>query len=349
MCKNEKQVSPVHTRVISDTLLEVVVDLCLHMMEFNIRQVHDHKITELETLLEDSSDSFDDIVVLNPRSIGGWSNINIRGSCSEIEFILKLPWSTEKYQVNPYEQLYKTGLHYARLNVASHPIEFGRLSDHSETPFFLIEFIEGTTYSTILDASPRELVSLKESLRILKSEVPKGIPKYETPIDYLVSNHRKVLEHPWLQQATTQTHQLIEDFTKLFPKVESMMDILGHWSGDVMHGDLWTPNILFRQSQEVLLLDFDACSIGDSRYDLSYLLEGKRIENLPALIRDEDLTFVNKLRPLVLCYMIEWSIERLLSMESGIVEPNLNTLRLRNLLLDYVDINIARLKMHLAN
>jgi aminoglycoside phosphotransferase (APT) family kinase protein len=335
--------------VISDTLLEVVMDLRLHMMEFNIQQVHGHAISELEALLEDSSDSFDDIVVLNPKSIGGWSNINIRGSCSDIEFILKLPWSTEKYQVNPYEQLYKTGLHYARLNVASHPIEFGRLSDFSETPFFLIEFIEGTTYSTILDASPQELLSLKESLRIVKSEVPNGVPKYETPADYLASNHRKVVEHPWLEQATTQTRRLIEEFTKLFPKVESMMDLLEYWLGDVMHGDLWPPNILFRQSQEALLLDFDACAIGDSRYDLSYLLEGNRIDNVPVLIPDEDLSFVNELRPLVLCYMIDWSLERLLSMESGIVEPNLNTLRLQKLLLSYVDSNITRLKIHLPN
>jgi aminoglycoside phosphotransferase (APT) family kinase protein len=319
------------------------------MLEFNIKQVHGHTISELETLLEDSSDSFDDIVILNTKSLGGWSNINIRGSSSDIDFILKLPWSTEKYQINPYEQLYKTGLHYARLNIASHPIELGRLSNFSETPFFLIEFIEGTTYSTILDASPQELLSLKESLRILKSEVPKGIPKYETPVDYLTYNHRKVEEHPWLRQATTQTRRLIEEFMKLFPKVESMMDILGYWSGEVMHGDLWTPNILFRQSQEALLLDYDACAIGDSRYDLSYLIEEKRIENIPALIPDEDLIFVNKLRPLVLCYMIEWSIERLLSMESGIVEPNLNTLKLRKELISYVDSNISRLKMHIPS
>ena len=182
-----------------------------------------------------------------------------------------------------------------------------------------------------------------------ESEVPKEIPNYETPADYLASNHRQVVEHPWLDQAKTETRHLIEEFTKPFRMVESMMDILGHWSGDVMHGDLWIPNIVFRQSQEVLLLDFDACAIGDSRYDLSYLLEGKRIDNIPDLIPDEDLIIVNKLRPLVLCYIIGWSIERLLSMESGIVEPNLNTPRIRKELLGYVESNITRLKTHLIN
>ena len=104
-----------------------------------------------------------------------------------------------------------------------------------------------------------------------------------------------------------------------------------------------------RPERKALLLDFDACAIGDSRYDLSYLLEGKGINDIPALIPKEDLDFINKLRPLTLSYVIEWSIERLLSMESGIVEPNLNTMEIRNLLLDYIASNISRLKIHLPD
>jgi hypothetical protein len=74
------------------------------------------------------------------------------------------------------------------------------------------------------------------------------------------------------------------------------------------------------------------------------LIEGKQIENIPQLIPKEDLNFVNSLRPLVLAYIIDWSVERLLSMESGIVEANLNTAEIRSALIDYIKGKISRLK-----
>ncbi|TFG28624.1 hypothetical protein EU528_10915 [Candidatus Thorarchaeota archaeon] len=313
------------------------------MLEYPIKSVHGHTLSELEDILEDSCDSFDDIVVLESTSQGGWSNINIRGSASGLDFILKLPWSTEKYLSNPYERLYKLGLQFARLNIASHPIEVGRLDDSCGTPFFLIEYVDGTTRSTLTDANEDEIHSLKESLRILKEQKPSGIPKYESPSDYLLANHEQVDNHPWLRRASDEAILLLDKYNSLFPKVESAMDIIGYWSGDVMHGDLWIPNIVFRKSSEVLLLDFDACAYGDSRYDLTRLIEGDELDDVPMLIPDEDLNFVNSLRPLVLSYVIDWSINRLLSMESGIVESNLNTIELRQAIIGHTKEKIARL------
>jgi thiamine kinase-like enzyme len=123
------------------------------------------------------------------------------------------------------------------------------------------------------------------------------------------------------------------------------MDIIGYWSGGVMHGDLWIPNILFRNSIEALILDFDMCAYGDSRYDLCRLMEGEDIEkNIPVLIPDQDMNFVDSLRPLAVSFIIDWSIERLLSMESNIVEPLLNTDEIRAGILRYTDEKIERLK-----
>ena len=111
-------------------------------MKYPIETTHGHTVSELEALLEDSCDIFDDFVVLERRSMGGWTNINIRGNSSDFEFVLKLPWSNIHYKTNPYTQLYKLGVQYARLNIAPHPIEMGRLRDSTSTPYLLIEYVE---------------------------------------------------------------------------------------------------------------------------------------------------------------------------------------------------------------
>ncbi|MGY5859656.1 MAG: phosphotransferase [Candidatus Thorarchaeota archaeon] len=322
------------------------MNLTLAMMKYPIKSVHGHTHSELEHLLEDSCNSFDDIVVLESTTLGGWMNVNLRGKSSEFDFVLKFPWTTEKLESNPYDLLYKLQAQFARLNISPHPIEVGRLKDSSETPFFLIEYITGSTHSKVADVSEDELLSLKESLRRLKREKPSGIPQYEAPSDFLVANHEPVLNHIWLSRASEETKNLLTQYNSLFPKIESRMDILGYWSGDVMHGDLWIPNILFRNSIEALILDFDMCSYGDSRYDFCRLMEGEDIEeNIPALIPDEDLSFVNSLRPLAVAFIIDWSLERLLSMESGIVESILNTDEIRAGILRYAEEKINRLKI----
>jgi aminoglycoside phosphotransferase (APT) family kinase protein len=275
-------------------------------------------------------------------------NINIRGKSSDFDFVLKLPWTTDTYDSNPYKQLHNIQIQFARMNIAPHPIEFGRLKDSSETPYYLIEYIDGTSYSDITEVPEDEILSLHESLRILKKQKLSGIPRYETPSDYLIANHKLVEDHIWSKKASIKVQTLIEEYRSLFPKVESTTDIIGYWSGDVMHGDLWIPNIIFRNSMESLILDFDMCAYGDSRYDLCRLLGDEAIDAVPQFISDEDVNFVNSLRPLVLAYIIDWSLERLLSMESGIVESNLNTNEIRSAILGYTKDRISRLAFLLA-
>ena len=314
------------------------------MMKYPIDTTHGHTVSELEALLEDSCDIFDDFVVLERRSMGGWTNINIRGNSSDFEFVLKLPWSNIHYKTNPYTQLYKLGVQYARLNIAPHPIEMGRLRDSTSTPYLLIEYVEGTTLSSIMDASSDQLLSLKESLRILRSENPEGIPRFRSPAEYLVAIHNKVESNPQLLDASPEVQSIIDKYTPLFNQAEGRIEIMGYWNGDVMHGDLWIPNILFRPGQEAVLLDFDACAYGDSRYDLSYLIEGKQLAQVPQLIDETAINYVSSLRPLVLSCLIDWCIDRLLCMEAGIVEPNLNTPEIRNNVLSYTNSMIERLK-----
>lgn len=316
-------------------------------MKYPLETVHGHSRSKLADLLENSCEAFDKSVNLEPISLGGWSNINNRGRSSGIEFVLKLPWSTEEYERNPYDPLYNLSLYFSRLDLAAPPIEVGRLSDSSETPFFLVEYVDGTTYSSITDASAAELLSLKESHRLLKKQKPPGILKYESPSDYLIANHEQVENHSWLPRASKQTRTLIEQYDSLLPQVKSLNEDIGYWSRETMHGDLWAPNIVFHPEQKIFFLDLEACAIGDSRYDLAYLLEAhvdRSTENIPTLIEDEDIDFVNSLRPLALAYVIDWSLSRLLSMESGIVEQNLSTQEIHTMILAYAIEKIGRLK-----
>ncbi len=313
-------------------------------MKYPIKSVHGHTHSELESLIEDSCKIFDDFVSLEQISIGGWSNINIRGSSSDFEFVLKLPWSTLLSRENPYEQLYKISLHYAKLNIAPYPIETGRLRDSASTPYLIMEYTEGTTLSSIMDANLDQIISLKESLRILRSETPKDIPRFSTPAEYLKVIHKKTESNPQLPNASREVHSIRERYIPFFHQTEAMIDVLGYWNQNVMHGDLWIPNILFRPGQEALLLDYDACAYGDSRYDLSYLIEGKQLAYVPQLIDENDIDYVNSLRPLVLSCIIEWCIDRLLSMEAGIVEQNLNSPKIRKTVVDYTNSKVNRLQ-----
>ena len=330
-----------------DSLLEVVVGLSVAMMKYPLKTVHGLSHTKLQDLLEHSCDAFDKSVSLEPVSLGGWSNINIRGRSSGIEFVLKLPWIIEENERNPYDLLYHLSLYFSRLDLAVPPIEVGRLSDSSETPFFLVEYVDGTTYSSITDASEDELLSLRQSHRLFTKQKLLGIPAFESPLDYLTANHAQVENHSWLSTASTQTRTLIDKYDSLLSQVKSMNEVIGYWSRETMHGDLWAPNIVFHPERKVLFLDLEACAIGDSRYDLAYLLEAhvdRRTENIPTLIEDANIDFVNSLRPLVSAYVIDWSLCRLLSMESGVVEPNLNSQKIHTMILGYAREKIVRLK-----
>ncbi|TFH01079.1 MAG: aminoglycoside phosphotransferase family protein [Candidatus Thorarchaeota archaeon] len=318
----------------------------LSMMKYPLKIVHGCTLSELEGFLKESCDIFDKSVSLEPTSLGGWSNVNFRGRSSGIEFVLKLPWSTEVFDSNPYNPIYDLSLFFSRLDIASPPLEVGRLPNSSETPFCIVEYIPGTSLPSIGKANENDLLSLKKSHQILKREKPPNIPKYESPFNYFNAIRSPVEEHDWLSKASTETLDILNQYELLLPSVVSSIEIIGYWSGETMHGDLWIPNIIFRSKRNALLLDLEACATGDSRYDLAYLLEAHEsasIKEIPLLFEDEDVNFINSLRPLALTSVIDWSITRLLSMESGIVEQNLNTPNIYSMILGYVREKIVRL------
>ena len=320
------------------------------MMKHHLECVHGHSINKLEQLLQDSCDIFDSDVTLERESLGGWSNINIRGRSSGTDFVLKLPWAITSNDMNPYKQLYEISLFFKKLGIAALPLSIGKLSDSKETPFIIFEYVDGVIHGSLGDYSEHEVLALKRSLQVLSNQNPQGLRRYKSPSEHLAMTYSLVNGHDLLSDFSQELMEQVDSFNEVFPKVESFTDSLGKWSLSLMHGDLWVPNIVFR-SGDVTLLDFEACSFGNHLYDLAYLLETpvSVVEDIPPrLLSAEDVDGVNNLRPLVLAYIVGWSLDRLLYTESGMVEPNIAAPRNKSIIIGYVQSKIARLKAILS-
>jgi thiamine kinase-like enzyme len=155
-----------------------------------------------------------------------------------------------------------------------------------------------------------------------------------------------VENHVGLSNASQEVGALVDKFAKMYPDVLSFSDSLGLWTPSLMHGDLWIPNILFHTGN-IILLDFEDSAYGNPLYDLAFLLEtpDSTSENIPpGIVRLEEMDDVNNLRPVVLAYIINWSLERLLSMESGLIEQNLSTNESRSAIIGYTQGKISRLR-----
>ena len=316
------------------------------MMKRQLSKVHGHTISELERVLKDSCDLFDNEVHLEQEALGGWSNINIRGQYDEGSFVLKLPWTIFKRDADYYQQLNDISQFYGKLGITTSPLAMGLLSDKMQTPFIIFEYIEGVVHNSLVDFSEQDILLLKDCLNILYREKPPGLILYESPSAFLDATHSTIASHEGLSMCSRDVTLLNTSFSDMFSEVQTYVDSLGSWTTTVMHGDLWVPNIVL-QSERAVLLDFEDCAYGNRFYDLAFLLEtpiSPSIDLLSRLIDPDEETIVSSYRPLALSYIIIWSIERLLSMEAGLVEPNLNTRESRSDVIGYTRSKISRLK-----
>ncbi len=297
------------------------------MTERQLTIVHGHSIDELESLLKESCDLFDNDVHLQREGFGGMSNINIRGHFNDQDFVLKLPGTHYIQDAAHYRRLYKTSEYYAVRNIAAMPLSRGLLSDKMETPFIIFEYIKGVVQNSLHDYSDHDKMLLKECLNSLYSRKTPSLRKYNSPSSFLEANQVFIDSHVGLSSCSQEVSQLNTSFSEILPKVLSYSDSLGTWNSSVMHGDLWGPNIVI-QSKRAVLLDFEACAMGNRIYDFAYILEteiNSSIDLLSNLLDADEMNIVSSYRVVASTYMIIWSIERLLSMDAGLVEPNLNT------------------------
>ncbi len=320
------------------------------MIKRQISEVHGHTIAELAHLLRDGCDLFDGDVNLENGVLGGWSNINIRGQSAGIDFVLKLPWQTASHDTGLYKHLYDISLFFNKLDIAALPLSMGQLSDTNETPFIIFEYVDGVIHDSLTEITTQEITALKNCHQLLSHQKPPGLKRYKSPSDLLTRTHAFVENHEGHSDCSKEVVALIDAMNRIYPEVLSYTDSLGAWSPSVMHGDLWIPNVIF-DSGKVTLLDFEACAYGSHLYDLAYLLEspvGITENEISGLIRPEEKNPVNNLRPTVVAFLVEWTLERLLSMESGLVEPNLTTTESRSALIGYARSKTTRLKTLLS-
>jgi len=315
------------------------------MTERYIERVHGHTINELEHALLDACEIFDDTISLEHNTLGGWSNINIRGQSSDLDFVLKLPCSISPHDVNPYNQLFDINLHFNKLGIAGRPLAKGQLSDTNATPFIIFEYIDGIIHDSLTDFSDHETSLLKDCLDLIFRQKTPHLRRYKSPSDHVTSWYSLVENHLGLTDVSQEVGTLIDEMKKVYPDVLSFVDSLGAWTPSLMHGDLWIPNIIF-QNGKVILLDFEDSAYGNHLYDLAFLLETPDAvsEQTPlGIVRSDEMGEVNDLRVVAVSYIVNWSLDRLLSMESGLVEPNLSSDESRSAVIGYTRGKLSRL------
>ncbi len=315
-------------------------------MKKKITRVHGHTIDELSILLQNASNVIDSTITLDPFLLGGWSNINIHGQSADCKFVLKLPYLIQKYEKNPYLFLYNTNRFLSKYSLCPQPLEFGILPDSKKTPFILLEYIEGKTYESVSELSNDEIELLRESITTLSELKPPHLPVFNSPSEYLQKIYDSIEIHECAMKRSNSTEELREDFNALSSDIFSITDAYGEWSKKTMHGDLWIPNVLYC-GNKALFLDMEDCAIGDSNYDIAYLLEASNTREVIhplKLTTPENVENVNKLLPLVLTYLIGWCITRLLLTESRQVESSISTPSIMNSVKDYAKMKLNRLR-----
>ncbi|MHA2152553.1 MAG: aminoglycoside phosphotransferase family protein [Candidatus Thorarchaeota archaeon] len=315
------------------------------MTKRQISKVHGISITDLENLLNESCELIDDSVKLEREVIGGWSNINIRGKSSSLDFILKLPLPRTP-DSSYYEYLHSTSGFFGKLGITGSPLSTGKLSNG--LPYIIFEFLEGVTYDMnkkIGDLSEQEVNLLNQCLRKLHSQKPLGLRSHYSPLDYLLTYRSMVETHQGLSKCSDELSNLIQSFVELEESILEYAELLGSWSMTVMHGDFWIPNVVF-QPEKAFLLDFEECTFGEHNYDLARMLESQweEVDIPPSLLEGYDERRIEELRPIALGWIVWWNFERLLSMESDRIEPNLNTPEIKQGIMDYTEVKIQRLK-----
>jgi aminoglycoside phosphotransferase (APT) family kinase protein len=235
--------------------------------------------------------------------------------------------------------------YFGKVGISPSPLSLGWLSDEKETPFILMEYIEGASYQNLQEMSTKELKLFRDCLETVYALKPSGLRSYYSPLDYMLSITSQIASHPKLSSCSDELSSLIRKYKESEESLLNYAELLGSWSMTFMHGDLWVPNVIFHDDR-AFLLDFEDCALGEMHLDLARLIESSSsTPDLPnELVNGFDELLIQDFRPIGLGYIIGWSLERLLSMEAGFVESNLNLETSRAAVMDFTLSKVSQLK-----
>ncbi|MHA1576916.1 MAG: phosphotransferase [Candidatus Thorarchaeota archaeon] len=316
------------------------------MNSLQLSLVHGHTLTELSDLFNQASTSIEGLR-FSGISPGGWSNINLLGETELGKYIVKLPPLIDHYDANPYRYRFGISKDLFKNRICPEPIEIGRLPDREETPFMVSRLVSGTSPSNAGALTESEFKSILNALDKLVETKLTGVRRFSTAseyVQYLSSPISIDFEYGGFVKEIGSEFRKLKD--KLLERADSFQ-----WTQTIMHGDLHEPNIIF-QNGTVILLDFEACCIGSSVFDIAYLFtqsQNSESSEYPDYILSDSIA-KNKLvemEPLALFSAIAWTLERFANLEKEIIEPNLCSIELKQAYALYLQTKTPLLSMML--
>ncbi|TFG04097.1 aminoglycoside phosphotransferase family protein [Candidatus Thorarchaeota archaeon] len=295
-------------------------------MSEELHGVHGLSLGELTRQLTFKVPSLGDLSI-HRSPIGGWTNVNLLAESNSKKYVVKLPQLRVPYLENPYESQFRTYEHFSQLGICPEPIAFGRLDTEIETPFLVLRFVEGEIIPNLSEMSSRQLDMIREVMATFASSSPQGLPRHESSLDY--SHHLLGKLENTLDQYNAPS-SLVSDSVKTLRSITDSLLALGAfddtWPKDVMHGDLQEPNIVFTES-EVMFIDLEETSIGESLYDIAYLVvqnpKHGPTRKIPSQLARDDEPRIRQLMPLALLSVIAWTLDRIVRTEAGVLEESL--------------------------
>ncbi len=293
-------------------------------------------------------------IKIQPISIGGWTSINLLASNDSSDFVVKLPAVMREFSTNPYEYAFSIADEVFRFGFSTEPIFFGRICDNLETPFAIYKYAQGHQYSNLSELSKAELDVLISSRTQLSKIRPMNIRSFYSASTFLDS----VIDFLGI---TTSEFPPISDVLKsaiqkldaAACKLHPLLEVSNPWPLNLMHGDFQLGNIVF-SGNKITFLDFEECALGNSLYDLAYILmeseqTSKQISVLKSMLLGIDESDFSNMCNLALFFIITWTVERLIQIEHNIVESFLSSKQVVSQMNEYLNSKIHLLNQPLHN
>ncbi len=295
-------------------------------MSKELLSVHGLSLDEIGNQITSAVGCSNDIH-FNRRPIGGWTNINLLAESDSKRYVVKLPGLREPNDHNPYESQFKVYDHFSRLGLSPEPIAFGRLDSKLRTPFLVLRFVEGEIVPHFARMTSKQLSMMKAAMMTFSQNPIDGLHEFESSeayAKYLLNRLTDALNrYPISSTSMVDEGRRLQRMTDCLDAEGLLQD---DWPCDIMHGDFQEANVVFTESKAVLL-DFEETCIGNSLFDIAYLLVQNPLHNLtdkiPSILSEGKERRIRGLFPLALLSVISWTIRRIVQTKSRAIEESL--------------------------